>query len=601
MKTTITNVGLAVASIIFSMNAWSQCAEIVCPSNITAYADSGSCDAVLSYSAPQGFDACQSLSDTIAYSGAIVQWTVPAGITQLTIETRGASGGNGNGSSTYSEGLGAVMIGDFTVTPGQVLNVLVGENNNTGNGGGGGTFVVDAVSGNPLIVAGGGAGASGAIDWAGKHGQITTNGAAGGGGGGLGGTLGNGGASGASFASGAGGGFFTNGADGWTAGSGGQAFVNGGAGANVGFGVGGFGGGGNGSGNQVGGGGGGYSGGGSGSNSTGAANGGGGGSINNGSNPVNTSGVNLGHGLVIFTVNTPAPTTLLAGLGSGGAFPVGTTTETYITTVSPSDTMTCSFTVTVFDTIAPLLDPISNIDNCGPAVSGIAATAMDYCGGEVITYTLSGATTGSGTGDAGANSFNTGVTTVWYYATDASGNVDSMTFDVNVLPLPTVSLPSFSVDTLCDYSSAIALPVGTPAGGIYFGNGVSGTDFDPALAGLGGHAIVYSYTDTNGCEGSAVATIYVDNCASIDGLTQLTGFNVYPNPSNGVFTIDYNGNSASPVNVTVVDVQGRVLIHNTYNTGSVNDQINMKDASKGVYFVELSVGNEKITQKIIKE
>ena len=460
MKTTITNVGLAVASIIFSMNAWSQCAEIVCPSNITAYADSGSCDAVLSYSAPQGFDACQSLSDTIAYSGAIVQWTVPAGITQLTIETRGASGGNGNGGSTYSEGLGAVMIGDFTVTPGQVLNVLVGENNNAGNGGGGGTFVVDAVSGNPLIVAGGGAGASGAIDWAGKHGQITTNGAAGGGGG--------------------------------------------------------------------------YSGGGSGSNSTGAANGGGGGSINNGSNPVNTSGVNLGHGLVIFTVNTPAPTTLLAGLGSGGAFPVGTTTETYITTVSPTDTMTCSFTVTVFDTIAPILDPISNIDNCGPAVSGIAATAMDYCGGEVITYTLSGATTGSGTGDAGANSFNTGVTTVWYYATDASGNVDSMTFDVNVLPLPTVSLPSFSVDTLCDYSSAIALPVGTPAGGIYFGNGVSGTDFDPALAGLGGHAIVYSYTDTNGCEGSAVATIY-------------------------------------------------------------------EDASKGVYFVELSVGNEKITQKIIKE
>ncbi|HEY1019922.1 MAG TPA: HYR domain-containing protein, partial [Sediminibacterium sp.] len=270
---------------------------------------------------------------TFNYSGTIVNYTVPAGVTKLTITTKGAQGGN-NG------GLGASMQGDFLVTPGQVLKILVGGQGGTssGNSGGGGGSFVTTSTNTPLIIAGGGGGAT--CTAAGLPGVTSTNGTNGsngsssgsyayGGGGGINGgggggsagrygaasggagLLGNGGRGIASisvfsYATGGGvGGNGTNGGDG-TATSGAytgisNSFIAGGA---PGYTYGGFGGGG---GVYLydycnsGAGGGGYSGGG-GSYSSG---GGGGGSYNSGTNQVNTTGVRSGNGEVTITQIAP--------------------------------------------------------------------------------------------------------------------------------------------------------------------------------------------------------------------------------------------------------------------------------------------------------
>lgn len=603
MKNIYYKISLGLTSILLSFNALSQCATISCPTDVTIVADSGSCGAVYSYTAPQGFDMCQSVSDTLYYSGSIVQWTVPAGITNISIEAFGASGGL-NSLSAISPGLGAIMTGDFVLSPGDILSVLVGQNQNnvnfSGNGGGGGTFVVDAMN-NPLIIAGGGGGCGEYTDSQEKHGRITTDGGLGSGGGGLGGTMGNGGQAGAPFTSGAGGGFFTNGADGWTAGSGGNAFINGGAGANVGYGVGGFGGGGNGSGSYTGGGGGGYSGGGSGSASvSGGGVGGGGGSLNIGTNQVNTAGAHTGNGMVVFHYMTMAPTSFVSGIGSGNTFPVGVSTETFVAVVSSTDSVVCSFTVTVLDTLPPMVMAPANLTQCDPVVTGLTPTVDDICIGSTLSYSLSGATTGSGTGDANGTAFNVGVTTILYTGMDASGNTGTSSMDVTILGLPTVSLAAFSADTVCDYSASFSLPIGTPSGGIYTGTGISGTDFDPSLAGIGTHSITYTYADTNGCVNTDASTIAVDACASLVEM-QLKEFSVYPNPSNGIFNLSFEGTSAMETHLKVLDIQGRVMYEKTYADMLVNDSFDLSDASNGVYFIELEIGNMNITERIIKE
>ncbi|MEM6317061.1 MAG: HYR domain-containing protein [Bacteroidota bacterium] len=67
------------------------------------------------------------------------------------------------------------------------------------------------------------------------------------------------------------------------------------------------------------------------------------------------------------------------------------------------------------------------------SVDDIGATAMDNCGGTpTLTYTLTGATIGNGTGDASGTAFNIGETTVTYTATDASNNTDTCSFTVTV-------------------------------------------------------------------------------------------------------------------------------------------------------------------------
>ena len=98
-------------------------------------------------------------TQTFTYTDSITTWTVPNGITSLTIEAKGASGGYTSGSIP---GFGADMTGTFTVTPGQVFSILVGQSPGLTTlfpGGGGGTFVADGAiyaTANPLIVAGGG-------------------------------------------------------------------------------------------------------------------------------------------------------------------------------------------------------------------------------------------------------------------------------------------------------------------------------------------------------------------------------------------------------------------------------------------------------------
>lgn len=241
------------------------------------------------------------------FTGGVETITVPAGATTATIQAIGAAGGIG----TSANGLGASIQGDFTVTPGETLSILVGQQGQTGSGtpgllnggGGGGSFVwrgAESVTPlNLLVAAGGGGGGSTVLEANGVNASLTGSGTNGNPGG-IGGSNGTGGCSNA-FSAGGGAGILPSPlGDGCSSlGTGGQSIFNGGAGG-TGFTTGtngGFGGGGGG-GFAEGGGAGGFSGGGAGGTDDAIGGGGGGGSKNNGTNQVNTAGVGTGNGLV---------------------------------------------------------------------------------------------------------------------------------------------------------------------------------------------------------------------------------------------------------------------------------------------------------------
>ncbi|NBP30197.1 MAG: hypothetical protein EBV23_11605, partial [Flavobacteriia bacterium] len=242
------------------------------------------------------------LAGNVTSNNGIQVWTVPA-TGSYRIEAFGAQGGGNN-----QFGRGAQIRGDFNLTAGQQLQILVGQQGGyyQSGSGGGGSFVVTSAN-VPLLIAGGGGGqydqnsqlfnAHAVVANNGQASGCTSGGTNGAGGNGC----GNSGASG-------GGGFNTNGGSG-VYGTGGLSFLNGGNGGNHSSQaacIGGFGGGGGTHGNTGGGGGGGgYSGGAGGYHSGNDGSGGGGGSYNTGTNPVNVGGVNTGHGYVVITSLTP--------------------------------------------------------------------------------------------------------------------------------------------------------------------------------------------------------------------------------------------------------------------------------------------------------
>ena len=250
------------------------------------------------------------LDGEVTVSNGIQSWTVPATGTYV-IEVWGARGGHKPDNHNAIGGNGAMMSGEFSLTEGETLQIIVGQmgsepsgaNSSGGSGGGGGSFVYyNATDTFPLIIAGGGGGlgAANGDRSNGLSGLVTA------GGGSVhnnnGGTSGNGGGTSTrNYNSGGGGGWLGDG----DAGShpeycaGGSAPRNGAQGGVRGrishSADGGFGGGGGT--NDGGGGGGGYSGGGAGGFSP-IEPGGGGGSYNAGSNQSNSEGFNDGHGKV---------------------------------------------------------------------------------------------------------------------------------------------------------------------------------------------------------------------------------------------------------------------------------------------------------------
>jgi hypothetical protein len=258
-------------------------------------------------------------SQAFSYTtNAVQSFTVPAGVSQITITARGAGGGSGGAgeSATLSGGNGASEIGTFTVTPGETLAVVTGQGGSggAGGGGGGGGSFVFGNGGTLLIAAGGGGGSDGFGQAAGGNGQqasgTTGSGTSGGSGvpgGAQGGSTGDGGAGGAELGGGAGGGgggilsgggngtetiFSGSGGGATTASAGGSGGTSSGDGGNGGFG------GGGGGGDYSGGGGGGYSGGGGGPYS-----GGGGGSYDAGTSTSTATATNGGAGQTTLYTN----------------------------------------------------------------------------------------------------------------------------------------------------------------------------------------------------------------------------------------------------------------------------------------------------------
>lgn len=141
------------------------------------------------------------------FTGAVQTWVVPAGITEIGFEIRGA---RGQSALSVPGGSGAWMTGVLQVTPGETLSIHVGGQNGyngggaaTGSGGAGGGGATDIRSGgtalsNRKLVAGGGGGAG--RTFAGGYAQYNFGGDGGGTGGGKGGRTTVGGAAGTSEA-----------------------------------------------------------------------------------------------------------------------------------------------------------------------------------------------------------------------------------------------------------------------------------------------------------------------------------------------------------------------------------------------------------------
>ena len=121
--------GIAVITFLYTASI-SQTANILC---------NGSSTGALLATVNGGSDVAA--TTTFNYTGAMQTFTVPVGITSITLEAWGAQGGIATTGNGNVGGLGGYSKGNLVVTPGQILNIYVGgKGTGVGNkvlGGGG--------------------------------------------------------------------------------------------------------------------------------------------------------------------------------------------------------------------------------------------------------------------------------------------------------------------------------------------------------------------------------------------------------------------------------------------------------------------------------
>lgn len=627
--------------------------------------------------------ASTNLNGSVTVNAGIQNFTVPV-TGMYRIEAIGASGASVSIACNKNGGLGARMAGDFSLTAGTVLKILVGQMGSTqgeDGGGGGGSFVTN-LSNSPYVVAGGGGGASNNIQLCGSgvlnglNATITMTATSSGDNLVAGGANGNGGGSSGGSGRG-GGGLLTN-----AVGSGGIgiAFVNGGAGGtgnnnnHGGFGGGGCGwfNGGNG------GGGGGYSGGGT-SSAQPFTGGGGGASFNGGTNQTNTAGFNSGHGLVKITQLYSAVITqsaaitcfslcnaVLTGSVNGGTGPYTYTwlpsnsnstvqsnlcAGVYTLTVMDSFSQTATTTYTVIQPalLSPSVTAVTNASCFGssngaatvtpfggtgpytyswvptanttsavssltagvytcqvkdanlcsatvtatitqPAAIGGSATSSAVCNGGTVALNGSGATSYSWTGSV-VNGVAFTPTAGGSYTVVGSNSVTGCTgtavVSIGVGTTPTVSIAN---RTVCAGQSTTLTPSGAATYSFSGGSAV----VSPSAT------TVYTVTGTSsvGCVSAPVTvTVQVIVCTGINAnRIENVKVSIYPNPSNGLFTIE--SNTSEVKNIIVTDVNGKLI--EKLNTQSQTQTLDIRKYDDGVYFIKVGTLYGDKTMKVIK-
>ncbi|OFX42888.1 MAG: hypothetical protein A2046_08455 [Bacteroidetes bacterium GWA2_30_7] len=287
--------------------------------------------------------------------------------------------------------------------------------------------------------------------------------------------------------------------------------------------------------------------------------------------------------------NTPIGGTYI-NIGSTYTTPFLTSTTTYYVANYDGSCESARDTATI--TINPLPN-LSIIDfNTGYCVNSIPVSLSGSPSGGVF----------SGNGVSGdlfiPASANIGSNSISYsYTNPSTGCSNTINQSVTINNSPSLSIsglnPNFNLN-----DASVTL-YGTPSGGTFVGTGVTGNSFNPSIAGVGSHTVVYIYTDGNGCSNAYCETDDITTSKS-EILTKESGINVYPNPNAGTFNVSLSLNKSEKVNIRVLNNLGDVIYteSNRRSKGNYNNPINLSSQPNGIYYIDVEIGEKNYSEII---
>jgi hypothetical protein len=107
-----------------------------------------------------------------------------------------------------------------------------------------------------------------------------------------------------------------------------------------------------------------------------------------------------------------------------------------------------------------------------------------------------------------------------------------------------------------------------------------------------------SGSDNFNCEAKTTVSVNVSECVGINELkNELSATLLYPNPTNGLFTLEFANDSKKTIEV--VDITGRVVL--SAQSNALTTDLNISELSAGVYYVNVKENDASKTLRVVKQ
>ncbi len=219
----------------------------------------------------------------------------------------------------------------------------------------------------------------------------------------------------------------------------------------------------------------------------------------------------------------------------------------------------------------------------------VAVSNASTCAGTPVLVTASGAsnyTFNPGALTGASQNLNPANTTT-YTVTGANGScTNAKSFTLTVVSNPTVGA-SATATLICASAQTTTLNATGATSYVWNPGNIAGNNIPTTLT----STTTFTVTGTtNGCSNTATVAISVSPCTGIATVNGAGNFKVYPNPTQGVVTLNFG--EVFTGQVTLFNALGQLLSDQKIND-SEKTELNLSAYPKGVYLIKLMPVNGK--------
>ncbi|MEM6344988.1 MAG: S8 family serine peptidase [Bacteroidota bacterium] len=174
---------------------------------------------------------------------------------------------------------------------------------------------------------------------------------------------------------------------------------------------------------------------------------------------------------------------------------------------------------------------------------------------------------------------------------------DSVIYALTVTPLPQADFNFSTVGVTGFFSN------NSTNGNSYFwdfGDGNSSTEQNPAHNYASNDNYTITLITTNDCGSDTLVREVTMSTVSVEDELDVRPVELYPNPTNGLFTVKLNSLSNSRVALKIIDLNGKVL-QSTVVDGKSVQELDISNLATGLYILQVETSGTTQYLKVLKE